>query len=109
MKGELREKTTREKIIYVTMWVLRITFCVCLVYLIFEGIKTGELPSTPLVLWLLVFPVGIYNIVSARNRHQGSEEDRKKFNKIVIRSVILAPIILAVFLTITVWIMLKTR
>ena len=108
MKENFMEKTTKEKAVFIIMRILRIVFWICVVYFAFQSFQAGEYISKPLVVGLLIVPVGIYNILSHRKRFQGSDEERKQFNKIVIRSVILAPIIMAVFLTITVLIMLRT-
>ena len=107
MKHNLNEKTPQQKTIYYAMRALRIVFWVCVAYFIFLSIKSGEYISKPLVIGLLVIPVGIYNILSIRKSFQGSEAERKQFNKIVLRSVILTPIIVVVFLTVVVLIKLK--
>ena len=108
MKENYSEKTTKDKNVYIVMRILRIAFWVCVVYFAFQSFQSGEYISKPLVVGLLMVPVGIYNILSHRKQFQGSTEEQKQFNKIVVRSVILAPIIVVVFLTITVLIMLKT-
>ena len=108
MKENYSEKTTKDKNVYIVMRILRIVFWVCVVYFAFQSFQSGEYISKPLVLGLLMVPVGIYNILSHRKQFQGSAEEQKQFNKIVVCSVILAPIIVVVFLTITVLIMLKT-
>ena len=108
MKENYSENTTKDKNVYIVMRILRMVFWVCVVYFAFQSFQSGEYISKPLVLGLLMVPVGIYNILSHRKQFQGSTEEQKQFNKIVVRSVILAPIIVVVFLTITVLIMLKT-
>ena len=108
MKENYSEKTTKDKNVYIVMRILRMVFWVCVVYFAFQSFQSGEYISKPLVLGLLMVPVGIYNILSHRKQFQGSTEEQKQFNKIVVRSVILAPIIVVVFLAITVLIKLKT-
>lgn len=108
MKENYSEKTTKDKNVYIVMRILRIVFWVCVVYFAFRSFQAGEYISKPLVVGLLMVPVGIYNILSHRKQFQGSAEEQKQFNKIVVRSVILAPIIVVVFLAITVLIKLKT-
>ena len=108
MKENYSEKTTKDKNVYIVMRIIRIVFWVCVVYFAFLSFQAGEYISKPLAVGLLMVPVGIYNILSHRKRFQGSDGERKQFNKIVVRSVILAPIIVIVFLTVTVLIMLKT-
>ena len=108
MKENYSENTTKDKNVYIVMRILRMVFWVCVVYFAFQSFQSGEYISKPLVVGLLMVPVGIYNILSHRKQFQGSTEEQKQFNKIVVRSVILAPIIVVVFLTITVLIMLKT-
>lgn len=108
MKENYSEKTTKDKNVYIVMRILRIVFWVCVVYFAFQSFQTGEYISKPLVVGLLMVPVGINNILSHRKQFQGSTEEQKQFNKIVVRSVILAPIIVVVFLTMTVLIKLKT-
>ena len=108
MKENFNEKTTKDKNVYIVMRILRMVFWVCVVYFAFQSFQSGEYISMPLVLGLLMVPVGIYNILSHRKQFQGSTEEQKQFNKIVVRSVILAPIIVVVFLAITVLIKLKT-
>ena len=108
MKENYSEKTTKDKNVYIVMRILRMVFWVCVVYFAFQSFQSGEYISKPLVVGLLMVPVGIYNILSHRKQFQGSAEEQKQFNKIVVRSVILAPIIVVVFLAITVLIKLKT-
>ena len=108
MKENYSENTTKDKNVYIVMRILRMVFWVCVVYFAFQSFQSGEYISKPLVLGLLMVPVGIYNILSHRKQFQGSTEEQKQFNKIVVRSVILAPIIVVVFLAITVLIKLKT-
>lgn len=107
MKDNFNEKITKNKNVYIVMRILRIAFWVCVVYFAFLSFQAGEYISKPLVVGLIMVSVGIYNIFSHRKRFQGSDEERKQFNEIVVRSVILTPIILTVFLTIAVLISLK--
>ena len=107
MKNNLDEKNTKEKMIYAAMRMLRIAFWVCVAYFAFLSFKAGEYISKPLVVGLLIVPAGIYNIIQIRKSFQGSDEERKTFNKIVIRSVILGLIIMMVFVTVVVLIKLK--
>ena len=88
-------------------WIISIIALLFIAYRIILSVKTGQHVPMPLIGCILLVIIGISRIISARNQHQGSEEDQKKFNKIVIRSVILAPIILAIFLTVVVLIKLK--
>lgn len=108
MKKKFSEKTKREQIIDIARWVLQILVLIVFAYVIFLRIKAGQHIPMPLIGCVLLVLLGITRIISAHDRHQGSGEERKKFNKIVIRSVILAPIIVAVFLTVVVLIKLKT-
>ena len=107
MKNSLHEKTGKEKIVSVVIRILQIAALLIFAYVLFLQLKTGQHIHTPLIGPIILVIIGIFRIISLRSRFQGSTEDRKKFNKIVIRSVILAPIIVAAFLTIAVFIMLK--
>ncbi len=107
MKNSLHEKTGKEKIVSVVIRILQIAALLIFAYVLFLQLKTGQHIPTPLIGPIILVIIGIFRIISLRSRFQGSTEDRKKFNKIVIRSVILAPIIVAAFLTIAVFIMLK--
>lgn len=80
-----------------------------LAYKFVLSIQMGQHVSMPLIGCILLIIVGIYRIASIRKRFQGSDEEQKKFNKIVLRSVILAPIIVAAFLTVVVWVKLKMK
>lgn len=107
MKKKFSELTRQEQIVYIIRWILQIAIAFIFVYVVFLRIKTGQHIPMPLIACILLVIIGLFRISSARNRHQGSEEERKKFNKIVVRSVILAPIIVAIFLTIIVLMKLK--
>lgn len=79
-----------------------IAFLLYFVYRLILGVKTGQHVPMPLIGCALMVLVGLFRIFTIRKDFQGSEEDRKKFSKIVIRSVILALIIVAVFVTVVV-------
>jgi len=79
-----------------------IAFLLYFVYRLILGAKTGQYVPMPLVGCALMVLVGLFRIFTIRKDFQGSEEDRKKFSKIVIRSVIPALIIVAVFVTVVV-------
>jgi len=102
MKKNLGEGTEKEKITNNIMRALRIAFWVCAAYYIFLSLKAGEFQAKPLLIGLLFVPVGIYNIIRIRRQFQGSAEEKKKFNKIFIRSVILTIIIMTAFVAGTV-------
>ena len=70
-------------------------------------IKTGEYIPLPLVASVLIALVGVSRIIATRKRFQDSEENRKQFNKITIRSIILAPIITIIFIGLVVLIKVK--
>ena len=94
---------------YVIRWILQIVLFLVFAYIIVLRIKAGQHIPMPLIGCVLLVLIGISRIISARDRHQGSEEDRKKFNKIVIRSVILAPVLAFAFIAIVVLIRLNVR
>lgn len=56
----------------------------------------------PLIGYALMVLVGLMRIFAIRKDFQGNEEDRKKFNKIVIRSVILGILIVTIFVVVAV-------
>ena len=74
-----------------------IAFLLFFVYRIFLGIKTGQHVPMPLIGCVLMVLVGLFRISAIRKDFQGSEEDRKKFSKIVVRSIILGILITTVF------------
>ena len=94
-----KDKTMRS-----LMRILRIVFWVCVAFFAFLSFKEGEYISKPLVIGLIMVPVGVYNLITIRKNYQGSKEDRKKFNKIVISSVILAIVIVAALITTVVYV-----
>lgn len=94
-----KDKTMRS-----LMRILRIVFWVCVAFFAFLSFKEGEYISKPLVIGLIMVPVGVYNLITIRNNYQGSKEDRKKFTKIVISSVILAIVIVAALITTVVYV-----
>ena len=77
------------------------------VYRIILGIRAGQHIPMPLFGCVLLILVGLYRIFAIRKSFQGSDEERKTFNKIVIRSVILGLIIMVVFVTVVVLVKLK--
>ena len=107
MKNTFNQKTKQEKILYVIRCLLNVAVVIFIASMFFLRIETGQHIPMPLVASVVIVLLGISRSISARNRHQGSEEDRKKFNKIVIRSVILAPIITIAFIALVVFIKLK--
>ena len=58
-------------------------------------------PMSNLLIYFLVLtiPVKIYKNIVARNEYKGDTEKLKKYDKMIIRSVFLAIIIVAVFVT----------
>lgn len=94
-----KDKTMRS-----LMRILRIVFWVCVAFFAFLSFKEGAYISKPLVIGLIMVPVGVYNLITIRNNYQGSKEDRKKFTKIVISSVILAIVIVAALITTVVYV-----
>ncbi len=97
------EKTTAEKIWYIVTWVLRIGVLLFLAYRIYLWATTGQYIPLPLIagLVMIVF-VGIPNIISIRNSNQGSDEERKKFNKVFWRSLLLSIVIVFCIIVISV-------
>ena len=90
------------------MRIVRIIVTIIITCEIIRRFATGQ--STPhliLILLLLMAPYKIYqNHVVTRKEFENTGRG-EEYKKIVIRSVILAPIIVAVFLTVAVLIMLK--
>lgn len=86
-----------------------IAFLLYFVYRLILGVKTGQHVPMPLIGCALMVLVGLFRIFTIRKGFQGSEEDRKKFSKIVIRSVILALIIVAVFVTVVVLVKINSN
>lgn len=108
MKKTFNEKSKQEKTILIIRWIMQIALVFVAAYIVVLRIKTGQHIPMPLIGCILLVIVGLFRIGAARERHQGSAEDQKKFSKIVIKSAILAPIIVAIFITIVVLIKLKT-
>ena len=95
-----------------TALILRIAGIAFLLYFLYRlilGAKTGQYVPMPLIGCALLVLVGPFRILTIRKDFQGSEEDRNKFRKIVIRSVILTIIIVAVFITVTVIIAINSN
>ena len=86
-----------------------IAFLLYFVYRLILGAKTGQYVPMPLIGCALLVLVGLFRIFTIRKDFQGSEEDRNKFKKIVIRSVILTIIIVTVFITVTVIIAINSN
>ena len=102
MENNFNEETSKEKIIYTIMRVLRIAFWIFLAYYIYLSVKAGEYVSKPLPIALMIVPIGIYNILAIRKRFQIQNGNNKKFNKIFLRSVLLAFLIIAIVVVVSV-------
>ena len=70
-------------------------------------IKTGEYLPLPLAASIIIVLVGASRIIANRRKFQCSEEGRQQYNKIVVKSVILGPIIAIAFIALVVFIKLK--
>jgi len=81
MNDNLNQKTPNNPKKPIMLRVLRIAFWICVAYFAFISIKSGKYISKPLIIGLLIVPVGIYNIISIRKQYQSSEEDKHKFKK----------------------------
>ena len=106
MNNHFSEKTKQKQILCVGLWILQIIVFLILAYVVFLRFKTEQHIAMPVIGCVLLVIIGISRIVLARNRYQG-DEGEKQFNKIVWRSVILAPIIVTVFIVIVVLIKLQ--
>ena len=93
MKKRLDKKTRSEKIMYMLRWVLGAILLLLAAYRIYLYAATGQHAPRPLIVSLLGVLFGIFCIIRVRNNHQDSDEERRKFNKIVIRSILLAILI----------------
>lgn len=82
--------------------VLRIVFYLCFAFYIYLRFKTGEYISIPLVIWILILPEGIYNILTIRQQYQGNDADKKKLKSIFIKSILLALIITSIVIIVAV-------
>ena len=82
-------------------WAL-LSVLICVILL-----RYHETAPKPLIFTGLIAIVGIIRIIRVRNSYQGSEEEKREFNRIVRRSVILAPIIAIAFIAIVVFLRLK--
>lgn len=74
-----------------------IAFLLFFVYRLILGSKTGQHVSMPMIGCVLMVLIGLFRIFTIREDFQGSEEDRKKFNKIVLKSIALSILIVTVF------------
>lgn len=101
------KRTNTKKPLQIALWILQIAAILIFAYVIFLRFQAGQHISMPAIGCVVLVLLGVVRIVSARNRHQSSEEDQKKFRKITIRSVILAPILAIAFITIVVLIKLN--
>ena len=79
-----------------------IAFLLYFVYRLILGAQSGQHIPMPLIGCALMVLVGLMRIFAIRKDFQGNEEDRKKFNKIVIRSIILGILIVTVFVVVAV-------
>ncbi len=107
MKKKFSETTKSEQIMYIIRWILQIAVVLILAYIVFLRVKMGQHIPMPLIGCAFLVILGLFHISSIHKRHQSTIEEHKKFNQIVVRSIILAPIIVAIFLTIIVLIKLK--
>lgn len=90
MKKDFNAKTQQEKNVYITLRVIQISILLFYAYKLFMRITTGQHISTPLAGCLFIALIGISRIISVRNNFQGSEDEQRKFNKMVLRSAFLA-------------------
>lgn len=88
------------------MQIKKIINCICLfiaiavllyvVYGLYIHVTTGRpMSKLPTYYLLLTVPVGIWRVVSIRRSFSDSSVERKKFNKIVLRSVLIAILIVS--------------
>ena len=87
--------------------ILNVAIVLFIAFFFVIRIVTGEFIPLPLAATILIALVGVSRIVATRKRFQGSEEGRKEFNKIFLRSAILAPIIVVIFIAVVLFIKLK--
>ena len=74
-----------------------IAFLLFFAYRLILGFKTGQYVPMPLIGCALMVLVGLFRIFAIRKDFQGTEENRKKFNKIVLKSIGLSILIVTVF------------
>jgi len=98
-------KINKERIIHLLQIVIKV-----LILPVMCAISYGTKSYVPMVLGLaaLIMLFGISRIKLIDRRFEGSEEERQNYRRIVIRSIILAPIIVIVFVTIVVIISLNS-
>ena len=87
--------------------VLNVSIVVFIACFFILRIKTGEYLPLPLAASILIALVGVSRIIANRKKFQGSDEGRRQYNKIVVKSLILAPIITIAFIALVVFIKLK--
>lgn len=87
--------------------VLNVSIVVFIACFFILRIKTGEYLPLPLAASILIALVGVSRIIANRKKFQSSDEGRGQYNKIVVKSLILAPIITIAFIAVVVFIKLK--
>ena len=86
----MEKKTTQEKLVYIVLWALRIGILLFYAYQLYLFITTGEYIPIPLTICLILVLIGIPNIISIRRRYQGSVTEQKQFNRMLVRSILIA-------------------
>ena len=94
MKKNLNSKTILK--------ILGIVILLFYAYMSFLRIRTGEYIPVPLIVGGLIVLVVIFRILAIRKDYQNRTGDNKEFNKVFLRSVILAILIVTCIVVVAV-------
>jgi len=84
------KKNFSSKTILKILGIVILLFYACKTFL---SLRAGEHIPTPLIIAGLIVLVGVFRILAIRKDYQGRTGDNKEFNKVFLRSVILAILI----------------
>ena len=82
--------------------ILKIGIFLFYMLMLFFSIKAGHYIAKPLAIGGLIALVGLYNIIQIRINYKSRTGDNKEFNKVFLRSVILAFLIVGSIVVVTV-------
>ncbi len=102
-QDSFRKKTKAQKIGYIVYRTIRFAVLLFCTYEIIMGITTGR-PISNLFLYylLLTAPAGVYRLISQRNVHKDNKQALKKHDRMMLKSVLLAIVIVTCILAATV-------
>lgn len=72
-------------------------------YVLYRSAVTGEHVMVPLAVWLLIMLVGIQRLAFIRQQFQTNDTERKRFQHMVIRGIVIGVGIVLILAAATFW------